>query len=269
VPLPRIDVDTFCTQTMSQQPQLVVYSGNIAATVWQWGFEAVDVTLPNKEHHRNGVGKTGGSFCSSPLLIVGDCWQSVNRIAVSPDAPKWLVAAGAPNMCKFTGGPLDGQNANGIAVWKWKAATSTFEWQGFILDHTDRGSPVYLDGDFAWASQGVFQHPQLWSKFDLNAMTATRDFAAPVQGPVQTNIQGYTYTIHPIFPVPLPNPWPGPHKFYWQREGGPVETPTPVVTATPAASPTAPPTPIMVCPTNTPKPCPCQCPTPSWTTRTP
>jgi hypothetical protein len=215
-PLPRIDVNMYCTQTMSQQPVLVVYSGPIVSTPFQYGHSSVNVETGGF-HSRNGLGKTGGNTCSSPINFVGDCWQSVSRLAVTPNAPKWLIATGAPNMCGY----------DGLAVWKWDAPTKVYKWHGFISNQTDRQGLPQLDGDVAWSVQDRLAQTKKWSRFDLNAMTVTRDHPDPGAFAVQTGVQGYTYTVHPIHPVPIPDPYLEPTKFYWQREGGVPPMPNP------------------------------------------
>ncbi len=259
-PLERIDVNTNCIQTMSQQPQLVVYTGNVAATVFQYGFEAVDV-VAGREHHRNGLGKNSPKVCSSPVLFVGDCWQSVSSLAATPNTPKWIVAKGAPNLCDLTSPPVfAGLPADGLAVWKWKDATSTFEWFGFIPNQTDRTGPrPILDGDVAYAVQNGAAIPQLWTKFDLNALAVvSRDLPAPTNPPApQDSIQGYTYTIAPDFRTP-PAP-EGPARFTWTRHGGPAATPT-------AGAPSPSPAPVTAVPPLCPT-CAATCP-PTTATRT-
>jgi hypothetical protein len=172
---------------------------------------------------------------------IKDCHQSVSSLAASPTTPNWLVAKGAPNMCCM----------DGLQVWKFNASTQRFNWYGFIDNHVyhcDRTGPrPLLDGDFAYAVENALVTPQLWSKYDLNAKTVVaHGLVFPTNTPpAQADVQGYTYTIHAIFPSPLPQPWLGPSLFYWLRAGGGSTTPTPApITAIPPTV-TAPP----VCPT--------------------
>lgn len=221
-PLPRIDFDTICSQTISAQPILTNYSGNFAIYPWEWGFIAVNVT--STAHWKNGVGKSQAPFCSPAIAVIGECYQSVTWLAASPTTPKWIVAVGTSGQCHR----LDGSPAIGLQVWKYNG--SVFAWMGLIASSVGRNSPgPALDGDIAYAKLNDTNNSP-WVKFDLNAMAVIGTMLAPpVTPPKQQDVQGYTYSIH----LASTNQ----HQLYALREGGPTPSPTFVPTATPTAAP--------------------------------
>jgi hypothetical protein len=221
-PVPSGVVDYGCRQTLSTQTILITYSGNQAYTVFQWGFAAFDA-ITGTGYSANGKGKSDPLFCGSPINIVGDCWQSVTRLAASPDVPKWLVATGAPDLC----------TEQGLAVWKWNPGINRYAWYGFINGTINRLKEPKLDGDFAYAVEQAGP-AESWMKFDLTTKAVVAgNLPEPVTPPRQSNIQGYTYSVLPILPDP-----PSPKKFTWTRHGGPsvTQTPTTIPTVTPSGA---------------------------------
>lgn len=246
-PLPQITLDTGCAQTFTGP---TVYTNGWVLKVHQWGFAGVN-GFSGLPIVRNGVGKTGSTFCSPIIVVEGDCWQSVTDMAASPNVEKWVVAAGTSPQCKkpCSPKPCPGAIVLGLQVWKWNG--TTFAWAGLISDGAIARQGLgmeapRLDGDIAYAvRQWSGSGPKYWDKFDLNAMTVVASsILVPATPPIQANIQGYTYSFVPVPPSPY-------HKYSAVRVGGlpptpsPVQTPAPTPVATPGCCP--PPVPCPTC----------------------
>ena len=221
-PLPEIPFSQAPFRHNMQVSNACVYSDHLVVCTHQWGAYAVD-TYVGSFQMLSAVGKIDPVFQHPKITITGDCWASSTRIAATPNVRKWIVGIGTPPMCAASGAPVPAQE---VQVYRTDGPLG-FRWIGQIgAPLVNRvSSPLILDGDFAYAPEGLFPATH-WTKVDLNSLTKVAEGVVAPPPNVQTSIDGFTYAIQQVTqqtfkavrsgasptatPVPTPPPTPTP-----------------------------------------------------------
>lgn len=171
-----------------------VYSGKYVVRVHQWGVYSLDSDT-GEFKMLSPVGKIDASFQRPTIAITGDCWQSATKCAASPAVAKWVVLIGTPPNCAASGQP---HPAEDVQVLRLDGGLRYIG--GVLAPKVNRTSaPVVVDGDFAWAPEGLFP-ATLFTKINLNSLqVVSSSVPLPVGiAPPQTDIGGFTYAIHQV-----------------------------------------------------------------------
>lgn len=184
----------------------ICYSGRWIVHIQQWGVYVINADT-GVFKMKSPVGKNDPTFQPPSHAIVGDCWQSGVNLSATPGSPKWIVVTGTPNFCPdIDTSELAGQ----IQVLSLDDTINPLNYVGQIFSTKIGrvGAYARIFGDIAYVRQkqiGLPPNNIKWTKIDLNALTVLEEDLISVPDYVpQTEIDGFTYRIVPIYPDPIP-----------------------------------------------------------------